>query len=80
MKVKIISGDHIEEIQELVNDFIKDKNVIDIKTSESMIKGVSNKYNYEISEPECTLWSYSVLIMYKEQEWFEQLTTHNKKD
>ncbi|TCT16236.1 hypothetical protein EDC18_102253 [Natranaerovirga pectinivora] len=76
MKVKIISGDDIEVIQEVINDFIKDKNVIDIKTSESMVKGIPNKYNYEV-EPESILWSYSVLIMYKEQEWFEQLTTHS---
>lgn len=54
MKVKIMSSNSTYELEKLINDFIKDKELIDIK--------------YQIiSNDVLRIAYYSVLIIYKEE-------------
>jgi hypothetical protein len=77
VKVKIIRGKNIED---LVNNFIKDKVVVDIKYSTPFgINGSNNYYGFDFDIYD------SVLIMYKEQvvpnwEWEMGLLRKVNKD
>ena len=54
MKVKIFDFEHEKDLEDSINEFIEDKNIIDIKYS------VSNSIYGEEQ-----IYCYSALIMYK---------------
>lgn len=62
MKVKIFRGDDIDTTEKLINDFIKDKYVVDIRYSSYP---VTIKYNAN-GTPNTTHMFDSVMIMYEE--------------
>lgn len=56
MKVKIFDEDHEEDLENNINDFIKDKEVIDIKYSVSV-----SIYSEE------QIYCFSAMILYKNE-------------
>lgn len=55
IKVKIIGNDIEDELEKEINKFIEDKDIIDIKYTQS-VQGDEYMYNY-----------FSALIIYKEE-------------
>ncbi len=55
MKVKIIDAEHELDLEDSINDFVKDKEIIDIKYQLHSVLNQDQEIEY----------SYSALIMYK---------------
>lgn len=55
MKVKLLDFEHEEDLEDAINDFIKDVEVIDIKYQSSHFSSNGEQ-----------IYSFSCLIMYKE--------------
>ncbi len=55
MKVKVFDENHEEDLESIINEFIVDKNIIDIKYNVSIAIGGEEQ-----------IYCFSALIMYKE--------------
>jgi hypothetical protein len=64
MQIKIFTGSDIGRIEKDVNEFMKNKEVIDIKQSESFTSVVSERNGKKFTE---TIWSLTIAVIYKEK-------------